>query len=411
MRGRWTVIGLLLVALALIVEPAYAAHHLPTHPDRHAAAKKVPIKKAPAAAPTQPAPKAVPVPEVNATPLAPPPPAVLTVAAVVAPPFVTQRPDGSWSGLSVGLWKAVADDLHMPFRLVPADLRTALDGVADGRFDAAIGALDITPARAERVAFTHPYYTTGLAIAVPVRGDGIRAWCAVAQRFASWPFLGVVLVLFVLLLVAGALVWLFERKRNPQFQGPWYCGVGNGMWWSIVPAAGRGGAAPVSPGGRVVGLLWMLTALIAVVAFTAAVTATLTVSTIKDGVHGYADLHRVRIGVVRDTPAADALRDQGFVARGYAGVKEGLAAVAAGEIEAFVDDAPALLYAAARDYPKAIRVLPDRFIRQDYGFAVRKDGPLREKVDADLLARIGSRPWRDAVVRYLGPDEAATALP
>jgi ABC-type amino acid transport substrate-binding protein len=403
MAGRRRVIGLLLVALALIAGPAYAAHHLPTHPDWHAAAKK-----APAAAPTQPAPKAVPVPEVNTTPLAPPPPAVLTVAAVVAPPFVTQRPDGSWSGLSVGLWKAVADDLHLPFRLVPTNAETALDGVADGRFDAAIGPLDITPARAERVAFTHPYYTTGLAIAVPAHGDGARAWCAVARIFTFWPFVAVVLSLLVLLVVSGVLVWLFERKRNPQFQGPWHRGVGNGMWWSIAPAAG--GTAPVSPVARSVGLLWMVTALVAVVALTAAVTATLTVSTIKDGVNGYADLPRVRIGVVRDTPAADALRDQGFVARGYAGVKEGLSAVAAGQIDAFVDDAPALLY-AARERPETIRVLPDRFVRRDYGFALRKDGPLVDKVDADLLARIGSQPWRDAVTRYLGPDEAATALP
>jgi ABC-type amino acid transport substrate-binding protein len=408
MAGRWRVIGLLLAALALIAEPAHAAHHARTHVLRHAAAKK-----APATAPTQPAPKAVPVPEVNATPLAPPPPAELTVAAIVAPPFAMQRPDGAWSGLSVGLWKAVADDLRLPFRLVPADRKTALNGVADGRFDAAVGALSVTPTGEQRVDFTQPFYATGLAIAVPADGKGILAGLAVLQRVASWQFLGVVLSLLALLLVSGLLTWLFERRRNPQFQGPWYRGIGDGMWWSAVTmtTVGYGDKAPISLGGRAVGLLWMFTTLVAIGVFTAAVTATLTVSALKDGVHGYADLHRVRIGVVRDTPAADALRDQGFVARGYAGVKDGLAAVAAGEIGAFVYDAPVLLYAAARDYPKTIRILPDRFIRQDYGFALRQGSSLREKIDADLLERIRSPAWHDAVARYLGPDEAATALP
>jgi ABC-type amino acid transport substrate-binding protein len=92
-------------------------------------------------------------------------------------------------------------------------------------------------------------------------------------------------------------------------------------------------------------------------------------------------------------------------------VRSGLAAVADGDIDAFVYDAPVLLYAAARDYPKAIRVLADRFIRQDYGFALRQGSPLREKVDVDLLERIRSSAWHDAVARYLGADEATIALP
>lgn len=411
MAVRWTVAGLLLCAMALTGGPARAAHHATHHAVGHGL--RAVAKKPAESAPTQPAPKPVPVPEVNAAPLPPPPPAMLTVAAVSAPPFVMQGPDGTWSGLSVGLWKAVADDLHMPFRLVPADLKTALAGVVAGRFDAAIGALSVTPGREQRLDFTHPFYTTGLAIAVPARADGVLAWLAVAQRFASWQFLSVVLSLLGLLLVSGFLIWLFERKRNPQFAGPWYRGIGDGMWWSAVTmtTVGYGDKAPISLGGRVIGLLWMFAALIVLASFTAAVTATLTVSSIKGKVHGFDDLHGVRIGVVRDTAAAAALGDQGFVPRGFAGVKEGLAAVATGDLDAFVYDAPVLLYAAARDYPKKIRILPDRFVRQDYGFALREGSPLREQINVDLLERIRSPAWHNAVARYLGTDEAAIALP
>lgn len=387
-----------LVLLAGPPDPAWAARKA-AHP-------------APPPAPTQPAPKPVPVPKVQTDALPPPPPAEMNVAVADAPPFAMKGPNG-WEGLSVALWRGIAQDLGLRFRLVDADVKTALDGVAGGHFDAAIGAITVTPAREQRVDFSHPFYSTGLGIAVPVQGVGMWGWLAVIRRFFSWQFLSVVLSLLMLLLLSGFLIWLFERKKNPQFGGPWWRGIGDGMWWSAVTmtTVGYGDKSPTTFGGRLVGLLWMFAALIVLASFTAAITSALTIGTMKSTVKSFDDLRGIRFGVVRDTSAADLLQNQGFVPRGYESVSAGLQAVADGDLDAFVFDAPLLMYVASHWFQKKIEVLPDRYIRQDYGIALRQNNPLRERINVSLLRRIRSDAWRDEVRRYLGADEAAASLP
>ncbi|GGC03875.1 hypothetical protein GCM10011494_22900 [Novosphingobium endophyticum] len=74
--------------------------------------------------------------------------------------------DGEWSGLAIDLWRDIAVERGDDYRFVETDLPGMVDGVADGRFDASVGALTITSGREERVDFTHPFYATGFGIAV-----------------------------------------------------------------------------------------------------------------------------------------------------------------------------------------------------------------------------------------------------
>src|SRR5271166_5665086 len=55
---------------------------------------------------------------------------------------------GTVSGVSVDLWRRVAEDLHLNYRLnsVP-EMGDVLAGLENGRFDVAIGAITITPER------------------------------------------------------------------------------------------------------------------------------------------------------------------------------------------------------------------------------------------------------------------------
>ena len=71
----------------------------------------------------------------------------LVVALQEAPPFVSRDGDEAWSGVSVALWQTVAAELELDYRFEAASLREMIDGVADGRFDASIGAMSTTPRR------------------------------------------------------------------------------------------------------------------------------------------------------------------------------------------------------------------------------------------------------------------------
>ena len=142
---------------------------------------------------------------------------VLTVATRHVPPFAIRQEDGTWAGVSIDLWNSVSTELGWRTEFVDLGLKAMLEAVAQGEVDAAAGALSITSQREVVMDFSHPFVTSGLAIAVPRDAGG--AWLKVLQRLFSGPFLGVVGVLGGVLLAVGVLIWLLERRRNAQFGG------------------------------------------------------------------------------------------------------------------------------------------------------------------------------------------------
>jgi polar amino acid transport system substrate-binding protein len=98
----------------------------------------------------------------------PPQAAPLHIAVYDVPPYGYVNPDGSISGISVDLWRRVAERLERQFKLIPvADMEAILSGLEQGHFDAAIGAITITPEREKRVDFSYP-----------LTGRGSRLHCA-----------------------------------------------------------------------------------------------------------------------------------------------------------------------------------------------------------------------------------------
>ena len=99
-------------------------------------------------------------------------------------------------------------------------------------------------------------------------------------------------------------------------------------------------------------------------------------------------LHRFEVGVIRATTGESFLRDEKIVAREYASSDEALAALARGEIEALVWDAP-LLRAVMDEQPElGIELVPGVFQRQDYAIAVGEGSPLREAINRALPNKI-----------------------
>src|SRR5262249_50089376 len=93
----------------------------------------------------------------------------LVIGTKDAPPFAMKQKDGSWSGVSIELWRRIAEREGLRYRLVEApDVQALISGVAVGSFDAAVAALTVTERRAQLVDFTQPFYSTGLGVAVPL---------------------------------------------------------------------------------------------------------------------------------------------------------------------------------------------------------------------------------------------------
>lgn len=328
---------------------------------------------------------------------------ILRIGTKSVPPFAIKRPDGTWHGISIALWRRIATELGLRYEFIEHDLQGLLDGAADGSLDASVAALTITAERETRMDFTYPYHVTGLGIAVPTTGGG--SWHNILGGILSRGMLKVFGLLVLLLLVVGVLVWLCERRRNPgQFGSQGGQGVGVGFWWAAVTmtTVGYGDKAPVTFGGRFIALIWMFASVFLLSTLTAAITTALTVSELGTNVAGPDDLPRVRIGTVQSTTSETYLRKRRLVHQPYTHPLDGLQAVVNGDIDAMVYDAPSLLYLTLTEFRGEVKVLPAIFKRQNYGIAMPTGSTLRENVNRSLLHIIEQAEWEDILYQYLG---------
>lgn len=329
---------------------------------------------------------------------------VLTVGTKIAPPFAIRRDDGTWHGIAIELWEDMAEELGLEYELRETSLEGLLTGLEEADLDASVAALTITAEREARVDFSHSFHTSGLGIAVPSRG-GAGAWTSAVRNLVDPRFLTAVASLVVVLFVAGFLVWLFERRRNPEQFEPGARGLGSAFWWSAVTmtTVGYGDKAPISAGGRLVALLWMFASVIVISSFTAAIASSLTVAQLDTGIRGPDDLVQAVAATVAGSTSAAYLEDRHLRYDEAATIEQALAAVVAGDADAVVYDEPILRYLVRRSR-RGLQVLPETFERQDYALAFPEGSELREPVNRALLEVISRPGWQDVLERYLGEE-------
>ena len=325
----------------------------------------------------------------------------LVVGTKVAAPFAMKGPDGRWTGISIDLWREIAQRLGLRYRFVERPLAGLIDGVADRSLDAAVAAITVTADREARLDFSQPYYASGLGIAVPEAGA--QSWWSLVRSVFSLTFVQAVLALGALLLFVGFLLWLAERRRNDQFGGGPAKGIGSAFWWSAVTmtTVGYGDKAPVTLAGRLIGIGWMFASVIVISSFTAGITTALTTSQLRGIVNGVRDLPLVRVGSVSGSAAGEYLAEAHIGYHGYADAAAGLEALRRGRIEAFVYDKPLLQWLVSNNEANKVRVLPQIFDKQNYAIAVPADSPLREAIDRALLAIIQGDDWSRTMRGYL----------
>ena len=329
-------------------------------------------------------------------------PQELVIATREVPPFSMQRPDGSWYGISIDLWRAIADDLDLAFRFEAMSLGEMIDAVADGSADAAVAALTMTAERERRLDFSHPFYASGLAIAVPVDAGG--AFAKLFRTLFSPAFIKSFAALVLVLGLIGLAMWLLERRRNPEhFGGTRAAGLGSGFWWAAVTmtTVGYGDKVPKTSGGRVLGTVWMFASIITISGFTAAIASALTAFHLSSDIRGPRDLVDRRVATVTGSTAQTALIRIGLRSRGYQTLNEGLDELVGGGVDALVYDAPLLLYRAATTHRDRLLVLPRVFERQSYAIALPQGSPLRESVNQSLLGVVSGSDWDAILNRYL----------
>ena len=299
-----------------------------------------------------------------------------TVVVTELPPYTTQQADGRWSGPAIDLYRAAADRTGKDYRFVAASQGT-------GEPDFPVYADPNLPSGQIR---SLPLHTDSIGLI----GIGNRSGFTMGLLGLLTPgFFKTVAIVALLVLIAGTIFWLVERRGNDNLQadGSKSRGIGQGFWWAGVTATtiGYGDVVPRTGGGRIVAMIWMLFSM----ALTAVFTAYLVSLTGQQG--GSRSLSEAvagkQIGIVAGGAVVRSDLSQAEAVQTFATLDTALAAFDRGTIDA-----------VAYPYQPARKAAGDRNVSATDGsialpvFRISSD-ELRQELDRAIL----SPAWQERV--------------
>ena len=319
-------------------------------------------------------------------------------------PFVFKEQD-RFTGFSIDLWKEIALITNLPFEFVEVEtVSEQLAYLEEGRAEIAIAAISMTPEREEVIDFFYPYYRSGLQIMTDNRSTS--ALLGLLTAFVSSRLLAVIGGLLFIMVIVAHLVWLAERKNNPDFPRRYWPGVWEGLWWSAVTmtTVGYGDKRVKGIWGRILAMFWMFSGIFLIANFTAGVTAELTVSEIQTSIEGIEDLPGKKITTVAGTTSAKFLREQRIPFRSVETIDEAYDLLEQGRVEAIVYDAPVLQYYAATADRGSVQLVGQTFKPEDYGIALPSNSPHEEDINRALLQIIASGTYQEISDRWFSAE-------
>ncbi len=330
----------------------------------------------------------------------------LRVAVYDAPPYGGVGPAGVFDGVSVDLWRRVAEELGRRYRLtlIP-QMDAVLGGLEQGRFDAAIGAITITPERAARVDFTYPTHRSGVAVALRKQTGPVSA--LVAYGLVALELSSLIVTIAALLLVIGVVMWFIEHPRRAAAQATESSVVTlrDGIYWAVVTmtTVGYGDKTPKTPIGRFVAILWMLASVALVSLLSASLVSRLTAEQVEKNIAiSESDLVRMRLAAVTSSSGAEFLDSLRLPHAKYENLRAALAALEAGEADGVINSVGALRHLVSTRFAKTLHVQSNLLAPAYMAVALPAQSPLKKPIDRALIKITASPEWRAVEESYFG---------
>lgn len=335
----------------------------------------------------------------------------LIVGTKVVKPFAYKNAKGKWTGISIELWRQIARKMGRDYVWKEAsNTNTLVEGVKKGTYDVGIAAITVKPSRAKMVDFSDTHFKSSLGIATRLGSSSIFSMLG---QFFTVKFLRPLAILIGILFFFGFLIWLFERKVNPDEFPEGAKGIWEGFWWSAVTmtTVGYGDKSPRSFFGRILGLFWMFASIIMISGLTGAIASSLTTQQLSSVIKGPEDLVNVRVGAKKgESPVAILKKKYNVAVTEFKTIKEGLEALKNNKIDAFVHDTPVLQSHLVEDkeLTQKLVVLHKPIRRERYGIAITKPSKedkrnqLREAVNKALIQLEIEGKLSEINAKYLG---------
>ena len=317
-------------------------------------------------------------------------------------PFVIKKGD-HYEGFSIELWEVIAKHNGWQFDYVWKEtVKDLLTTVENKEADIGIAGISMTKEREQKLDFSFPMFNSGLQILTGVESS-YSAMGLLTGLFTE-SFLQVIVAMLVIIIVAGHVVWLTERRTNPNFPQTYFRGVWEGIWWAGVnlPIASVGERQPRTVVGRMAGLGWVFMCLILVTHFMASVTTDLTVQSIRGGINGLDDLPDKRVVTVDATTSAKTLDALNIRYVAVKKIDDAFELLNRGEADAIVYDAPVLMYYTMTGGRGHTKLVGSIFHQELYGIALPANSLLREDINRTLLEIMSDGTYSKIYEKWFG---------
>ena len=322
----------------------------------------------------------------------------LRVAVYNVPPYGFVDSDGSMSGASVDLWRRVAGEMEWHYQLIPvSDMETILGGLEQGRFDAAIGAITITPERAARVDFSYPAHRSGVAIALKKETGPMFALVSYGAAVSELaPLIAITLAMLILI---GIAMWIVEQRARLANQGSESSVVSlrDGLYWAVVTmtTVGYGDKTPKTTVGRAVAALWMLSSLVLVSLLSTSLVSRLTAERVEARKSAASiDLRERKLAAVAQSSGAEYLDQLHLQYAKFKDLPQALDSLANGQANAVVNSIGALQYYVSIRYAKSLEI-PQGLLAPAYmAIALPEHSSIKKPIDRALIRITNTPEWR-----------------
>lgn len=324
----------------------------------------------------------------------------LAVGVAITAPFGMKSAVGDWEGIGVDLWRALAKKLDLTYEFLEVPESDLLPRLKKEELDAVVGGFVITPEKEGAIEFSQVYYTADRAMGVfrkPIR----TAFEGIFEFFFSWQFLRLLLPVMGILLLVGLVIYLIERKGDPEaYGGSRPRDLLLGTLWSTGMMTGVGGKTPHTNTGRVIAIVWILIGVTMTSLFTASITRVLTADLLSREMPSERDLPRERVAVLEGTDQR-ALRDLGVRLSEFETPQQVIGAVAGGEADVCIMSEPVLKYYAGKYFRGKMQVASFSGRKTLYAIGLAPGSPLRKPLNIALLEFTQSPEWDNILQQYL----------
>jgi ABC-type amino acid transport substrate-binding protein len=328
----------------------------------------------------------------------------LKVGVKVEPPFVIRESGGTYSGLSVDLWKSIASEAGVGYEIIEykdhLGLIRALDFM---EIDLTINPIHVNEIRMKMFDVTQPFYVSYIGVATTdVKKTQVGTFL---RNFFSFQFFRIVALLILIMFIFGTILWMVERDNNPRQFRPGLVGLFDGLWWSAVTmtTVGYGDKAPKTRLGRIIAIVWMLTAIVTISAFTASIASTLTVQSLGRNIEDLEDMRNAEsIGSVHASSSEEFLNNNDIRIQSlYADIEEALYALSTRNIEVLVYDKTVLDYSISQlQLTNKVSLLQVSFNQQYRSFFLPRNSPHLSWINPLLVRKINQASWPELLKKY-----------